>query len=444
MANVVETHKFVLTCSDQNNNKFWRVTLYDNDDVEIHYGRVGAEGSKKLYPRAGRSRMEKDIRKKTTPDAAHYGDGICYTEVKTLDAPASAPVGGGRVVQNVQSSNLKSIATQQIQFSSAETRKLIEWLADVNRHNIAEATKGAITYNVDSGLFQTPLGIVMPDSIVSARDLLDKISDAIQARKDAERKRLLDQYMRIIPTNVGHKRGWEENFCVSDSQVQAQNAILDALDASYRSVVDGSAKKDTTKKDEPAAPKVFDVKLEDCSDTNTLSNLERMFSGTRSRMHSAVYGCHIHKVWRVSIAEETKRFPVAETKYGNVRDDLWHGTNASNLLSILKGGLIIPPSGSPHVTGRLYGDGVYASDMSTKALNYATGFWGQRDTGRYFMFHVKFAMGNIYYPNGGFRRLPSGYHSTFAKAGVSGVINNEMIVYTTNQVQICELVEFRK
>ena len=36
----------------------------------------------------------------------------------------------------------------------------------------------------------------------------------------------------------------------------------------------------------------------------------------------------------------------------------------------------------------------------------------------------------------------NGYDSTFAKAGVSGVINNEMIVYNENQFDLTYLVEF--
>ena len=52
---------------------------------------------------------------------------------------------------------------------------------------------------------------------------------------------------------------------------------------------------------------------------------------------------------------------------GNVME-LWHGTRVENVLSILKGGLIIPKSSAGHVTGRMFGDGVYFSDQSTNPL----------------------------------------------------------------------------
>ena len=92
----------------------------------------------------------------------------------------------------------------------------------------------------------------------------------------------------------------------------------------------------------------------------------------------------------------------------------------------------------------MYGDGAYFSDQSTKSLNYAYGYWDNstRDD-NCFMFLNQVAMGNIYYPRSPFRGLPpSGYDSTFAEAGKSGVINNEMIVYNTAQIKPTHLIEF--
>jgi poly [ADP-ribose] polymerase len=140
-------------------------------------------------------------------------------------------------------------------------------------------------------------------------------------------------------------------------------------------------------------------------------------------------------------AFQSKGMPV-----GNVME-LWHGTKCSNLLSILKIGLIIPSSGSRHVTGRMFGDGLYFSDQSTKALNYAGGYApGQNrygSTRRIFMFLADVAMGKHYVPDSwGYNFPKRGYDSTFAKARKSGVRNNEMIVYNTYQANLKYLIEF--
>ena len=62
------------------------------------------------------------------------------------------------------------------------------------------------------------------------------------------------------------------------------------------------------------------------------------------------------------------------------------------------------------------------------------------------MFLADFAMGKQYVPSSrsytSTRYPVSGYQSTFAKAGQSGVMNNEMIVYQTSQANLKFLVEF--
>jgi len=59
------------------------------------------------------------------------------------------------------------------------------------------------------------------------------------------------------------------------------------------------------------------------------------------------------------------------------------------------------------------------------------------------MFLCSVAMGKYYVPSGPSSNLPkAGYDSTYAKARQSGVMNNEMIVYKTNQCNLKYLVEF--
>src|SRR5262249_3241950 len=150
----------------------------------------------------------------------------------------------------------------------------------------------------------------------------------------------------------------------------------------------------------------------------------------------------VKKVYAVEIATMRRAWEKAGKPVGNVAE-LWHGTKASNLLSILKGGLIIPPSNASYCTGRMFGNGIYFSDQSTKSLNYAYGYWKGQAENHCFMFLADVAMGKHYVPKTYSANLPkSGYDSTFAKAGVSGVVNNEMIVYKTYQVNLAFLVEF--
>lgn len=102
--------------------------------------------------------------------------------------------------------------------------------------------------------------------------------------------------------------------------------------------------------------------------------------------------------------------------------------------------MVIPKSAAH---GRMFGNGIYGSEQSTKALNYSIGYWGSEKLNRVFMLLCDFAMGREYLPNSYNRSFPvAGYDSTYVKAGTAGVINQESIVYNTNQVNINYLVEF--
>ncbi|VEP18913.1 PARP catalytic domain protein (fragment) [Hyella patelloides LEGE 07179] len=138
-------------------------------------------------------------------------------------------------------------------------------------------------------------------------------------------------------------------------------------------------------------------------------------------------------------------FTKKAAEIGNVKLH-WHGTRASNLLSILKQGLIIPPANAAQCTGRMFGNGIYGSEQSTKALNYATNYWNTSgdNNQRVYMLLCEFAMGKEYLPTNNHQgSLPmKGYHSTYVKPGSLNVINQESIVYDPAQVRIKYLCEF--
>ena len=114
----------------------------------------------------------------------------------------------------------------------------------------------------------------------------------------------------------------------------------------------------------------------------------------------------VKTVYSVDINTVRQAFELDGAKMDNIWE-LWHGTRVSNLLSILKGGLVIPPASSSHVTGRMFGNGAYASDQSTKALNYAFGAWDSRaKDNNCFMFLLDMAMGNYYVPTTWGRDFP--------------------------------------
>jgi poly [ADP-ribose] polymerase len=416
-----------------NNNKFWEYTLYSDGSAMTAYGRVGVT-RKENFPDQGKAL--KKWGEKTNPN--NKPDKL-YTEVKAVDTGGSVSVSAG----SVNKSALKDIARKQIVSSNPHVQELTDYCAKVNVHQIMKQSGGKITFDASSAQFKTPLGVIAPDQVSEARNLLVTISDFVSDNDFTNRRfnSTLESYLRLIPHAVGMKKITPELIFPNTQSVIAENDLLDGLDTSFIDVTTKPKKKTSKKKDN--TPQIFNVELVHVTDKKVLSYIKNLYQKTRKSMHQS-NSLSVHAVYTVKIAVMSNAFD----KYGATLQDirqLWHGTKASNLLSILKGGLIIPSSSSGHVTGRMYGDGVYASSVSTKALNYATNFWGSGgSTDRTFMFLLDMAMGKYYDAQTWGGSFPkSGTHSTWARAG-RALKNDEMIVYRLDQVNLTHLVEFRQ
>ena len=437
MSNVVKNDKYIKADIDKNNNKFWYITLFDDATVLTEFGRVGKSTQSRLKDFPSQAAAAKFFDKKCAEKERDGRNGeIAY---RKLDVIGGGNSGASTSTTVVAQNNLESVALDQIDTNSPETIKLIRYLTKVNAHNITNNTD--ITYDVDSGLFSTPCGIVTKSSLDQANDLLVELSDFVVAGDYGNRAftSTASDYLMLIPQEVGRKLNLEVLF-PDLAAIQKQKAILDSLEASLDSVLSGAKKDD----DKPAKPqeKVFATKLHLVKDKKVIDRIDKKYRSTLNRGHSCSH-LRVKTVYEVEIKSMCKPFIAQGKKIGNVME-LWHGSRASNLLSILKSGLIVPPSTSSNVTGRLYGDGLYFSDQSSKATNYAYGYWGggRRDN-NCFVFLAHVAMGKPYVPKGkyGVRYPVHGYDSTYAKGGVSGVINNEMIVYKLNQANLVNLIE---
>jgi poly [ADP-ribose] polymerase len=438
--------KFVLSEISDNHNKQWCVGLYDSDDVEIEFGRVGVTNTRGVHRNAGISFVDKMVREKTAKG---------YQELKTIDVvnDSSSIGGSSSSTKKLSNTKLQDIAVQQIEHDSPEVAKLIRWLADVNRHNIIAATGGNITYDDNSGLFKTPLGIVTPDVVTEARDYLTTIGDYVNdyekqgwpTRFDRKFENAIEQYLMRIPSNVGMKLN-VRTFVPDLRAVQAQNQILDALDASYKQAITQTTSNKNTKQDiKTEQPKVFDIKLFVNNDNKIKTHIEDMYYESRNRKHYDAYDYRIKQIFIVETPTAKNQFEKMGKPIGNIME-LFHGSSSSNLLNIMRLGLKTCPPSTAHITGKMFGStGIYLSNQSSKSLNYSIGYWGGDRNNRVFMFICDTAMGKYYVPKGPESNLPrAGYDSTFAKAGISGVTNNEHIVYREYQVNLKYLLELGK
>ena len=416
----------------ENSNKVWIGIAYSDGSFETRFGRVRDEAnlvsSNKKF--ASQSAAENELERKRR-EKLRKG----YKDTVVLDNTVQT------AIVKDKKTNLSKIAADEIEGSSDKvTSELIKYLAEINIHHITHST--SIKYNTKTGAFSTPLGVLTPEAISSARDLLGELRrlDGLQRKQKKKRAETVREYFYLVPKDFGMKIPPAETLIATEEQFQEEAAILDALESAISSDAPKTAKQ-----------KLFEcrlVKVPHYTDEGRelFRTVRDLYFKTRNtKHHPGAAGLQMTRLYEVEIGEMKRRFDRAAANIGNVRSDLWHGTRASNLLSILKHGLVIPPSNAAHCTGRMFGNGIYTSLQSTKALNYATDFWNRSGirNQRTFMFLCDVALGKVHKPKtfgGGYPAR--GSNTTWVEPGQGGVMNHECIVYDTSQINLRYLAEF--
>ena len=404
-----------------NNNKYWHGKQFDDGNWSAEWGRVGCvnpdsgtwSDSKKTMDSVVRSKLKKG-----------------YTEAKTI-GEVSASGGTAAPVRNTDL--LATAKTDLLKNANPTLEKLIRRFVDANVHKITTSTQ--ITFNSTTGLFATPLGIVTPDGLTEARDLLANLAPLIRKGKfSTEADALLCKYLRIIPQSLGMKRFTVQTLIPDDNALQKQNDLIDALESSYQAMQSAPAPKTDGKK---VADSVFKVDLDVLKDANERKRLEKYFESSKKSQHG-YDNVRVREIFVVNIHDMTNAF---ETNTGNVQE-VFHGTSQANCLSILKSGLKVSPPSTAAIAGKMFGNGIYGAINSTKSLGYTFGRWGQGGTGDAgWLFICDFAMGKIQTVNDSkYNGADRGYDSVWAKAGYA-LRNDELIVYRNSQVKIKYLLE---
>lgn len=429
---IQEKAMLIYTDAKNNNNKFYELILHEDGTLNLRWGRVDSAGQSKTTS-GGKWEFDRTI-------SAKLAKG--YVRSNTVSVVASkVETNKIELAETAKRDILGEKATDK---SSSVLVNLIERLTQMNKHQIMAASGGSIQVD-ESGLITTPLGLVTIESVEEARKILNNIEKYVAKKSFTDDKYidLLNHYLQLIPQKVPSRRGWYETFFTEHTNLSGQNSFLDQLEGSidlYKTKEEDLKKQLLAGK--PVKEEIFKTKLELLNDDKIWAKIEKFYKDNINKSHVSSH-LKLKNIYVVSNEDWDSRYEPVAKKLGNEMM-LWHGTRAFNILSIFKVGLIIPRSGgSYHITGRMFGDGLYFSDQSSKSLNYSYGYWdgGSRDN-NCFMFLADVSMGKSYTPSGPTSSIPKGYDSTFAKAQKSGVMNNEMIVYNVNQANLRYLCEF--
>lgn len=437
---ILEETQLIYVESGVNSNKFYKVTLYEDGSVHKNWGRVGASGQTSIDRHGGRSGYESIINQKKRK-------GYEPTNAVSLNTTESS--------STASKNDLKEIARKTlIKPGNSELERLVDLLVAKNNHEIIKASGGKINVS-DNGLITTPLGLVSLENISQARAFID--SGKLNA-SSRNRSAALDGYLKLIPQQVPRMRGWDKTFLSTPEELSQQSSFLDQLEESldlYAERRKASLKAEKSKnntEDELAKQyaDLFRYKVSVLDDDKEFKRIERLFRDGLRREHSSSH-LRLKRVYVLNDPAGLKRFKAKAEKIGDVRE-LWHGTRVWNVLSILRQGLILNVNDVKTIqtAGAMFGsNSIYTSSSSSKSLNYSYGYWdGGIRSNNCFMFLNDVAMGrthvaerNRIYHDSHIQKSGK-YDSLWAKGRTSGVLNDEMIIWDTDQINIKYLCEF--
>jgi poly [ADP-ribose] polymerase len=321
-------------------------------------------------------------------------------------------------------------------FSHPEVSRIIKQVIEENVHTISSLTSLKLTSNG----FETPLGPVTKEHVQKAREPLNILKSLlVNEELDPELKSVQEnnnKYFSLIPHPFGHKIV-RDDWILSENKLFEEFEMLDNLESAVKM---GAALNDTSKQKSALGSDVDVVE-----DNNEIERIRKYIETSKAPNHRGmdVWRYRVKNVFKIRIPEERKRYE-SKLKTLSNQKELFHGSKNCNVLSILKSGLIIPPVNSGQVTGRLFGNGIYFANNSTKSLNYSGNFWNRSyisKNNNLFLFLANVLMGKEYkvsnYYSG---NPPKGFDSLYAQRGTQ-LHNDEFIVYNLSQATLSYLVE---
>ena len=436
----------VLACGniEGNNNKFYCIEMQENPSTGefrlfTHYGRIGKTNVYEVRDNIHGVKVTKDdkaILEKEYHSILKKKKRVSKSKSVYETVDTQKPSVGSENIRDttVTTSTAKSKGELSIikKFSDQQIKALLRKIWEENVHSITNLT----TMTVSSSGISSPLGPLTLSHIERAGTVLDNVKNAYNGGGNVAD--LNAQYYSMIPHPFG-------NHIPSDAMIDNDTKFLGEYDLleQLRSAIQVGGTNEEKEEKEIDIP--FDIRVLS-EQSRTRQGLTKMYIDSRASCHRHLSGWNVSNVFELDHRQSTENYKRLDERFKADEFELFHGTKSCNLLSIMMNGFMIPPSTAGHVTGRLYGNGLYFASASSKALNYATGYWGglKNKHPEAYMFVAQVAMGKMYHPTRHmYNGAPDGYDSIWSKKESSSLVNDEMIVYRLDQAKITHILELK-
>lgn len=413
----------------KNSNKYYTIELHKGDNgyrVFTDYGRLGVTSTKQVRETDSLSLAEKEF-KSILNSKIKKG----YKEVEL----AQSTTGSEKAKELIDVTEIKVKTPKKAKKSTLppDVQEFVKQIFDEAGRKLNQFVKGGT--NTDGA---SPLGKLSVRQINKGRTLLQDISNVISNKRVVgvnDVISLSNEYYAYIPKAFGYRVRPEDIAIVSLDEVAEQMDILKFYEDSLRM---GDIIYDTSNLDKQYESLKSDIGILPKTD-EMYKYLVDYVRNSESRHHNVTL--NVKRIFTV----KQKNAPEFDDSVGNKRL-LFHGTRSANMPGILSSHLKLPTQlKGVHITGAMFGPGIYFADNSTKSSQYSCSRFGgtpnRYDTA--FMFVSEVALGEIYEIENShyFLNPPKGYDSVKGVAGRS-LLHNEYIVYKENQHELKYIIEF--
>lgn len=400
----------LICVTPNNNNKFYYMENLNNGTFKVEYGRVGASSTTLTYPIAQWDKKYNEKIKKGYVDISE--------KISTKKAENDLDIADKDV-------------RELIKFLMYCSKQSISRDYNISAANITEAQIALVQQKLDelNDLNLPQVQPFRPDRPLQLQPLNDRLPiDAIN--------NLLKEIYTIIPRKMSDTRSC---FLQNDLDrvgfhklLQDEQKRLDTLKTQVCiDHIDTAITLDTLG---------FSCELASDEDKAIIAkNTDFRVAG--------------HKIFKINNPETDKIFNPNKLK----TKLLYHGSKNENFLSIIQNGLKIRPQGVA-TTGSMFGNGIYAANKARKSIGYTSlkgSYWANGSSNVGYLAIFEFATGKEYpvLKNNRYQswmgRLTEaevkakGYDSVFAQGGAD-LMNDEYIIYNSNQCTIRYLIELTK
>jgi len=463
--NLYQSNSVVYSCTlnqtdlGKNANKFYIMQVIVNGPqyvVFIRYGRIGETGTinyKEFSSESpAKSFFEKQFRTKTgnawlhkdnfEKKSGHY----FLTEIECIEESSES------------SESEISVSTE-----CKLDKRIVHFLELISNQTYMKNSLVQLEIDTD----KMPLGKISQTQIDKGYIILDKIN------KNMNQKNMLIELSSEFYTLIPMATGRRQPPVINSSELLGKyvNLLNELSQMVYGSKT--STKKSTN---DSALMKLYDELQTEFIPLDTTdvmySILVDYLKHSKAPTHNFKYD--VLDIFQIERPHEQKLYDKYSKKIKN-KTLLFHGTRISNLIGILKNGLVVDPSKlgiNVSITGKMFGMGLYFANSCSKSINYC-GYDSSDNIACLFVSEV--ALGKMLKKTDSDSsltadRMPSGYHSTWGMGASSfteydcyddgsqipsgnlskrndgtryGLLYDEFIVYHEEQIRLRYIIKLK-